>query len=93
VLEYVTRGEMDAGLVYTTDLLSRPGAVKEAARPPQSSYSSITYPGAVVGASTQHALARAFLDLLCPKIRETLRNPAFPGGPLAELNRRSFAEV
>ena len=63
VLEYVARGEVDAGFVYTTDLLSRPGAVKEVARPPQSSYSPITYPGAVVGASTQKALAQAFLDL------------------------------
>ena len=63
VLEYVARGEVDVGFVYTTDLLSRPGAVKEVARPPQSSYSPITYPGAVVGASTQKALAQAFLDL------------------------------
>ena len=64
VLEYVARGEVDAGFVYTTDLLSRPGAVREAALLPQTSYSSITYPGAVVGASPQPALARAFLDLL-----------------------------
>jgi molybdate transport system substrate-binding protein len=64
VLEYVARGEVDAGFVYTTDLLSRPGAVKEVARPPQSSYSPITYPGAVIGASTQKALALAFMDLV-----------------------------
>ena len=64
VLEYVARGEVDAGFVYTTDLLSRPGAVTEVARPPQTSYSPITYPGAVVGASTQQALARALLDHL-----------------------------
>lgn len=64
VLEYVARGEVDAGFVYTTDLLSRPGAVREVALLPQTSYSPITYPGAVVGASTQQDLARAFLDLL-----------------------------
>jgi molybdate transport system substrate-binding protein len=60
----VARGEVDAGFVYTTDLLNRPGPVKEAARPPQTSYSPITYPGAVIKASAQPALAGAFLDLL-----------------------------
>ncbi len=64
VLQYVARGEVDAGFVYTTDLLSRPGAVKEVARPPQTSYTAVTYPGAVVAASKQQALARAFMDLV-----------------------------
>ena len=64
VLEYVARGEVDAGFVYTSDLLNRPGPVKEAARPPQTSYSPITYPGAVVKASAWAPLAGAFLDQL-----------------------------
>jgi len=64
VLEYVARGEVEAGFVYTTDLLSRPGAVREAFRPSPASYSAITYPGAVVGASAHSALAQAFLDFL-----------------------------
>ena len=83
VLEYVARGEVDAGFVYTTDLLSRPGAVKEVARPPQSSYSPITYPGAVVGASTQKVLAQAFLDLfVSPPGQQVLARYGFqpPGG-------------
>ncbi len=64
VLEYVARDEVDAGFVYTTDLLTRPGAVKEVVRASQTSYSPVTYPGAVVGASTHQALARAFLELV-----------------------------
>ena len=46
------------------DLLNRPGPVKEAARPLQTGYSPITYPGAVVKASAQAPLAEAFLDQL-----------------------------
>jgi len=63
-LEYVARGEVDAGFVYTSDLQNRPGTVKEAASPPQTSYSPITYPGAVVKASAYAPLAGTFLDQL-----------------------------
>jgi ABC-type molybdate transport system substrate-binding protein len=38
--------------------------VKEAFRPPDDSYRPVVYPGAVVTASKQPALAQAFLDLL-----------------------------
>ena len=64
MLEYVARGEVDAGFVYTTDVLSRPGAVKEAARPPQTSYAPVAYPGAIIAASRHPALAQAFMDRL-----------------------------
>ena len=64
VLEYVARGEVDAGFVYTTDAASRAQGVKEAFRPPEDSYRPVIYPGAVVAASKQGALAQAFLDLL-----------------------------
>ena len=63
-LDYVARGEVDAGFVYTTDAASRAQGVKEAFRPPDDSYRPVVYPGAVVTASKQPALARAFLDLL-----------------------------
>jgi molybdate transport system substrate-binding protein len=63
-LDYVARGEVDAGFVYTTDAVSRAQGVKEAFRPPDDSYRPVVYPGAVVTASKQPALARAFLDLL-----------------------------
>src|SRR5262245_11186230 len=64
VLEYVTRGEVEAGFVYTTDAATRAQGVKEAFRPPEDSYRPVIYPGAVVAASKQASLARAFLDLL-----------------------------
>jgi molybdate transport system substrate-binding protein len=63
-LDYVARGEVDAGFVYTTDAASRVQGVKEAFRPPEDSYRPVVYPGAVVAASKQAALAQAFLDLL-----------------------------
>jgi molybdate transport system substrate-binding protein len=63
-LDYVARGEVDAGFVYTTDAASRAQGVKEAFRPPDDSYRPVVYPGAVVRASKQAAIAQAFLDLL-----------------------------
>jgi molybdate transport system substrate-binding protein len=64
VLDYVARGEVDAGFVYTTDAATRTRGVKEAFRPPDDSYRPVVYPGAVVAASRQPALGRAFLELL-----------------------------
>ena len=64
VLDYVARGEVDAGFVYTTDAATRTQGVKEAFRPPDDSYRPVVYPGAVVAASKQATRARAFLDLL-----------------------------
>lgn len=63
-LDYVARGEVDAGLVYTTDAAARAQGVKEAFRPPEDTYRPIVYPGAVVAGSKQPALAHAFLDAL-----------------------------
>ncbi|HEU4437907.1 MAG TPA: molybdate ABC transporter substrate-binding protein [Methylomirabilota bacterium] len=64
VLEYVARGEVDAGFVYATDAATRTRGVKEAFRPPDDTYRPVIYPGAVVTASRQPALGRAFLKLL-----------------------------
>jgi molybdate transport system substrate-binding protein len=63
-LEYVTRGEVDAGFVYSTDAATRADRVKVVGQPPRDSYTPVTYPGAVVAASMQPALAQAFLDLM-----------------------------
>ncbi|HWC05026.1 MAG TPA: molybdate ABC transporter substrate-binding protein [Methylomirabilota bacterium] len=64
VLEYVARGEVEAGVVYTTDAAARADRVKEAFRPGEETYRPVVYPAAVVASSKRPALARAFLDLL-----------------------------
>ncbi len=64
VLEYVARGDVEAGFVYATDLAARRGLVREAFRPPQSSYAPVTYPAAVVAGSRHPALGQAFIALL-----------------------------
>src|SRR5215469_1843049 len=82
VLEYVGRGEVEAGFVYTTDAASRAQGVKEAFRPPDDSYRPVIYPGAVVAASKQPALALAFLDLLAsPQGRAVLSRFGFQPPP------------
>ena len=50
----MARGEVEVGFVYATDVTARKGRVKEAFRPPQSSYTPVTYPVAVVTGS-RHA--------------------------------------
>lgn len=63
-LEYVARGEVDAGFVYTTDAATRGRAVKEAFRPAEDTYRPVVYPVAVVVGTRQPALAAAFIELL-----------------------------
>ena len=81
-LDYVARGEVDAGFVYTTDVATRAQGVKEAFRPPDDSYRPIVYPGAVVAASKQATLGQAFLDLLGgPQGRTVLNRFGFQSPP------------
>jgi molybdate transport system substrate-binding protein len=63
-LDYVARGEVDAGFVYATDAAVRARGVKEAFRPPEDSYRPVVYPGAVVAGSRHPGIAQALLDLL-----------------------------
>ena len=63
-LDYVARGEVEVGFVYTTDVAVRSSQVVEAFRPAEDTYRPVTYPAAVIKASKQPALAKAFVDLL-----------------------------
>ena len=63
-LDYVARGEVDAGFVYTTDAATRGQQVKEAFRPAEDTYRPVLYPVAVVAGAKQATLAQAFVDLL-----------------------------
>jgi molybdate transport system substrate-binding protein len=44
VLEYVARGEVEAGFAYASDVAVRRSLVREAFRPPPGSYTPVTYP-------------------------------------------------
>lgn len=76
-LDYVARSEVDAGFVYATDAALLPDKVRRAAftvptRKP------VLYPAAPVAASTQPALARAFVEfLLTPAARTVLLKHGF----------------
>src|SRR5262249_18444347 len=63
-LDYVARGEVDAGFVYTTDAATRVQQVKEAFRPAEDTYRPVLYPVAVVAGAKHAAIAQAYLDLL-----------------------------
>jgi molybdate transport system substrate-binding protein len=63
-LDYVARGEVDAGFVYTTDAAVGGPRIKEAFRPAEDTYRPVLYPVALVAGAKQAALAQAFIDLL-----------------------------
>ncbi|GAA4343275.1 molybdate ABC transporter substrate-binding protein [Variovorax defluvii] len=62
VLDYVGRGEAEAGFVYRTDAAIAGDKVKIALAP--GGHTPVTYPVAVVADSRNKALARAFVDYL-----------------------------
>jgi molybdate transport system substrate-binding protein len=64
VLEYVTHGEVDAGLVYSTDVAVARGRVKVVARVPEGTYGPIRYPIAVVKSTHHGEAAQQFVQLV-----------------------------
>ena len=64
VLDYVSRGEVELGFVYVTDVAVRSGRVKEVFRPGEETYRPIVYPAAVTTDSRHSRVGRAFIDLL-----------------------------
>jgi molybdate transport system substrate-binding protein len=65
VLDYVARGEVDAGVVYTTDAALRPREVTVAASAPAGSHQPVSYTIAVLKASKQPQAGKAFVAALC----------------------------
>ena len=87
-LDYVARGEVDAGFVYTTDALVAGARVKEAFRPADETYRPVLYPVAVVAGARQPALAQAFIELLVsPEGQGVLQKHGFQ--PAAARTSRS----
>lgn len=64
VLDYVVRGEVDAGVVYSSDALSAGAKVRVAARAAGDSHDPILYPIAMVKESQHQEAAQKFIDLV-----------------------------
>jgi molybdate transport system substrate-binding protein len=76
-LAAVESGEVDAGLVYVTDVLAAGSKVKGVPIP-ESVNASTTYPIAVLKGAKNPALARAFVDyVLSPAGRSVLTADGF----------------
>jgi molybdate transport system substrate-binding protein len=76
VLDYVSRGEVDAGLVYSTDAAIAKGKVKVIQTVTESL--PILYPLAVTAATDKKALAQEFMDfVLSPPAQEIFHRLGF----------------
>lgn len=62
VLDYVARGEVDAGIVYASDARAAQDRVRIAARAPAETHDPILYPVAVVRDSRRTETARRFVE-------------------------------
>jgi molybdate transport system substrate-binding protein len=75
-LDYVARGEVEAGFVYATDAAIMKDKVKVVATIPTET--AITYPAAAIGGSPNPGTARKFLDfLLTPSAQAVLTGYGF----------------
>jgi len=61
-LDYVARGEVDAGIVYASDVRAADNKVRKVATAPADLHDPILYPIAVLRASSSKDAARAFID-------------------------------
>ena len=80
VLDYVARGEVDAGVVYATDAREAAGRVRVAAVAEEGTHEPITYPAAVVRDSRRKQAAREFVELVAgAEGQAVLRRHGFAG--------------
>jgi molybdate transport system substrate-binding protein len=78
VLDYVARGEVDAGIVYATDVQVAQGKVSVAASAADRDYGPILYPLAVVKDSANANAAKGFVDLVVsPEGMQILKKHGF----------------
>ncbi|MCW5961474.1 MAG: molybdate ABC transporter substrate-binding protein [Pyrinomonadaceae bacterium] len=82
VLDYVVRGEVDAGIVYSSDVETAGNRVKIAARVEPRTHSPIRYPLAIVKTSNRKEAARAFARfLLSAEAQQILKKHGFTSVP------------
>lgn len=85
VLDYVARGEVDAGVVFATDAAMALGKVKTIQEIKKTK--PIVYPAALVAAGGKKEAAQKFLDyLLSPAARDVFRKYGF-GAPLQAVEK------
>jgi len=78
VLDYVARGEVDAGIVYATDVQVAQGKVSVAASAADQDYGPILYPLAVIKDSANGNAAKGFVDLVVsPEGNQILKKHGF----------------
>jgi molybdate transport system substrate-binding protein len=83
VLDYVVRGEVDAGLVYATDAKDAGAKVKVIEAIDDSAHEPIVYPGAVIKDSANAPAGKRFMDyLISPQGEKSLA--VFGFAPAAE---------
>jgi molybdate transport system substrate-binding protein len=81
VLDYVARGEVDAGIVYLTDAMVRAKEVRVAAAAPEASHKPVVYPIALVKGSKNESAARGFISaVLSLEGRKILEKYGFKTG-------------
>ncbi len=78
VLDYVSRGEVDAGIVYSTDARIRAKEVRVVTGAPKAGHRAIVYPIAVVMGTKNETLARDFISfILSPEGKKVLARYGF----------------
>lgn len=77
-LDYVMRGEVDAGIVYATDVAIAGGKVRQVAESPAGTYGPIRYPIAAIKGCAHPAAANQFIKLvLSPEGQKVLASYGF----------------
>jgi len=74
VLDYVARGEVDAGLVYSTDAMVRLKEVKVVMKVPEGSHQPVVYPIGVIKGTKEEALSKTFVDLVLSQDGQKILN-------------------
>ena len=82
VLDYLVRGEADAGMVFASDMAVSGGEAIRAATAPENSHRPIVYPIAIVKESRRRGDAQPFIDLIISAEGQAiLRKHGFLGHP------------
>lgn len=78
VLDYVVRGEVDAGIVYATDAAVGSKEIRIVAAAPAAGHKPVVYPIAVVKGTKNETYAKAFISLvLSPEGKKILQKYGF----------------